>query len=135
MVFAICQHESATGIHMSPYPEPHLPSPSPPCPSGLSQSTGFGHPSTCIKLALVTYFTYGNIHVAVLFSQIIIPSSSSPPESKSLCFTSLSPLLPCMYDHHCHHSKFHTYALIYSIFFLFLTDFTLYNRLQFHPPY
>ena len=48
-----------------------LPPPSPPYPSGLSQSTGFGCPASWIELALVTYFTYGNIHVSVLFSQII----------------------------------------------------------------
>ena len=35
------------------------PSPfSPPHPSGLSQSTSFGCPASCIKLALVIYFTY-----------------------------------------------------------------------------
>ena len=31
------------------------PPPSPPCPSGLSQSTGFGCPSSCMELALVIY--------------------------------------------------------------------------------
>ena len=39
-----------------------LPPPSPPHPSGLSQSTSFEHPALCIELALVIYFTYGNIH-------------------------------------------------------------------------
>ena len=33
-----------------------------------------------------------------------------------------------------HLSKFHIYALIYCIG-VFLTYFTLYNRLQFHPPH
>ena len=41
MVFAIHPHELATGIHVS------LPPPSPPYPSGLSQSTGFGCPVSC----------------------------------------------------------------------------------------
>ena len=58
MVFAICQHESAVG----PYVILNLP-PSQPYPSGLSQSTGFECPVTCIELALVIYFTYGDIHV------------------------------------------------------------------------
>ena len=40
--------------------------PSPPHPSGLSQSTGFECPASCIKLALVICFTYGNIYVSLL---------------------------------------------------------------------
>ena len=32
-------------------------------PSGLSQSTGFGCPASCIKLALVIYFTLGKVHI------------------------------------------------------------------------
>ena len=42
--------------------------PSPPHISGLSQSTGFECPASCIEFALVIYFTYGNICVSVLFS-------------------------------------------------------------------
>ena len=53
-----------------------LPPPSPPHLSGLSQSTSFECPASHIKLELVIYFTYGNIHVSVLFSQIITPSPS-----------------------------------------------------------
>ena len=57
--FAIHRHESATGAHVSLHPEP----PSPLHPSGLSQSTRFKCPASCIELALVICFTYGNIHV------------------------------------------------------------------------
>ena len=51
-----------------------LPPPSPPYPSGLCQSLGFGCPASCIELALVVQFTQGNGHVSVLYSQIIPPS-------------------------------------------------------------
>ena len=60
-----------------------------PHPSGLSQHAGFECPISCIKLGPVICFTYGNIHVSILFSQIT-PPSSSPPESKSLFCTSIS---------------------------------------------
>ena len=73
----------------------HLPSPllSPPHPSGLPQSTSFVCSASCIKLALVIYFTYGDVHVSMMFSQII-PPLPSLTESKSLFFPSVSPLLP-----------------------------------------
>ena len=68
--------------------------PEPPHPSKLSQSTGFGHPASSTKLKLVIDFTYGNVHVPMLFSRIIPPSPAST-ESKSLFCMFVSPLLPC----------------------------------------
>ena len=62
--------------------------------SRLSQSIGFELPESYSKFPLPIYFTYGNIYVSMLFSHII-PPSPSPSESKSLFFTSVSPLLTC----------------------------------------
>ena len=102
-----------TGAHVSHHPETLL-SPSLPHPSVLSQSTSFEYPASCIELALVIYFTYGNTQVSMLFSQIISPSPS-PTESIRLFYTSVSLLLSHTQGY-CHHlSKFHIYALVYCI--------------------
>ena len=69
-----------------------LPLPSPSHPSQSSQCTSPEHPFSSIEPGLVICFTYGNIHVPMLFSQII-PPLPSPPESKTLFFSSVSPLL------------------------------------------
>ena len=59
-----------------------LPPPSPSHLSGSSQCTSPEHPVSCIKPGLVIYLTYDNIHVSMLFSQII-PSLSSQTESRA----------------------------------------------------
>ena len=81
----------------------------------LSQCTGPEHPVSCTGPGLAVYFIYGNIHVSVLFSQII-PPSPSPTESESLFFISVSLLLSHIKGHRYHLSKFHIYALIYVQF-------------------
>ena len=91
-----------------------LPPPSPSHPSGSSQCTSPEHPVSCIKPGLVICFTYDNIHVSMLFSQIILPSPS-PTESKRLFYTSVSLLLSRTQGYCYHLSKFYIYALVYCI--------------------
>ena len=94
VVFAIHWHESAMDLHVFPilYPPP----------------TSFPIPSlwvilvpqpwarvSCIKPGLAICFTLDNIHVSVLFSQVI-PPLPSPTESKSLFYTSVSLFLSCI---------------------------------------
>ena len=52
-------------------------------PSGSSQCTGPEQPVSCIEPGLAIYFTYGNIHVSMLFSQIIHPHLL--PQSPKVC--------------------------------------------------
>ena len=111
--FAIHQHESTTGIHMFPIPNPP-PSPSLYHPSGSSQCTSPKHPVSYIEPGLAIHFIYDIIHVSMPFSQII-PPSPSLPESKRLFYTSVSLLLSCIQGYHYHLSKFHIYALVYCI--------------------
>ena len=91
-----------------------LPPPSLYHPPGSSQCTSPKHPVSCVKPGLVIHFTYNIIHVSMPFSQII-PPSPSPTESKRLFYTSVSLLLSPIWGYHCHLSKFHIYALGYSI--------------------
>ena len=69
-------------VHVSPILNP--PPTSLPIPFlRVVQCPSFKCPVSCIELGLVIYFTYANIHVSMLFSQIILPLPS-PTESKSL---------------------------------------------------
>ena len=101
--------------------------------SGSSPCTSPKHPVSCIKHRLVIRFLCDSIHASMPFSQNIQPSPS-PSESKSSFYTSASLLLSRIQGYHHHISKFHIYVLVYCIG-VFLSGFTLYNRLQFHPPH
>ena len=78
------------GCTYVPHSEPPSHLPPHPIPSQrVSQCTSPEHPVSCTEPGLVIYFTYGNIHVSMLFSQIM-PHSPSPTESKSLSFICVS---------------------------------------------
>ena len=111
--FAIHQHESITGVHVFPIPNPPATA-SRHHPSGSSQCTSPKHPAPCIEPRLAIRFLYDIIHVSTPFSQII-PPTPSPTESKRLFYTSVSLLLSCIQGYHCYLSKFCIYALIYCI--------------------
>ena len=84
--FAIHGHESQDmymGVHVFPHPDPP------------SECTRPEHPVSCIEPGLAIYFTYDNIHISMLFSQII-PPSPFPTESKGLFYMSESLLLSCI---------------------------------------
>ena len=81
-------HMNQPWVYMCPHPEP----PSQSHPSALSQCTGFECSVSCIELGLVICFTYGNIHVSMLFSQIIPPlvSATSHRIQKSVLYICVS---------------------------------------------
>ena len=72
-------HMNQPWVHMCPPSWTPLPPPSPSHPSGSSQCSGPEHPVSCIEPGLAIYFTYGNIHVSVLFSHptpVLLPGKS-----------------------------------------------------------
>ena len=77
---------------------------SPSHPSGMSQCTSFECPVLCIELGLVIYFIYGNIHVSMLFSQIIPPSPSPRVHVLYICVS--FPVLHTFTDSHYSDSGF-----------------------------
>ena len=107
-------HMNQPWVYMRSPSWPSLPPPSSSHLSGSSQCTSPEHPVSCIEPGLAICFTYDNIHVSMLFSQII-PPSPSPTESKRLFYTSVSLLLSHIQGYHYHLSKFHIYALVYCI--------------------
>ena len=95
MVFTIHQHELATGVYVFPSPHPEPLSQVPPhsilldCLRALALGALL-QPSNLLALAI--YFTYDNVYILMLFSQII-PPSPSRTECKSLFFISVTLLL------------------------------------------
>ena len=100
------------GAHVSHHPETLSHLPPHPIPMGCPRAPALGALLHALNLHWSSIFTCGNIHVSMLFSNIV-PSLPSPTESKSLLFTSVSLLQSCIKGCHYHLSKFHIYALIY----------------------
>ena len=71
-----------------------LPPPSPPQPSGFSQSTSFGCPASCMELAQVIYFTHGSMHVSIpwlpISTVLLLPFTLPPSGQISLSLFSFS---------------------------------------------
>ena len=97
----------------------------------VTQCTSPKFPVSCIEPGLAIHFIYDIIHVLMQFFQITAPPQSPKDYSIHLC------LFCCL-----------AYRVIVTIFlnsiymhqhivlvFFFLACFTLYNRLQFHPPH
>ena len=131
LVSAIKQHESAISIHISLSLQPPYHSPSNPLGCHRVQSWA---PWVIQQLPFSYLFYICNVYVSMLLSQFI-PLSSSPVQPLVCC--------PCLCLYSCSAYRFIStifldfkYMHWYMIFvFLFLTDFTLYNRLCVHPPH
>ena len=122
LVSALHRQESAIGITMFPLSEP--PSHFHPIPPlQVVTEHWFEFPELYSKLPLFILHMFPRYFLHS--SHPLLPSSMST----SLFSMPASPLLPCKYVHQYHLSRFHIYVLIYDIVFLFLTYFTLYNRL------
>ena len=96
------------GVHVFPILNPH------PIPKGHPSAPVLERPVLCIEPGLAICYTYDNIHVSMLFSQII-PPLPTPTESKRLFYTSVYLLLSLIQGYHDHLSKFCIYALVYCI--------------------
>ena len=83
-VFAVYQHEPAISVLCSPHPEPPSHTPPYPIPLGCPRALAF-LPRFMRRTWTGHLFSYGNIHVSMLFSQII-PPLPSLTESKVCSF-------------------------------------------------
>ena len=87
----------------------------------------------CSSFPLAIHFTFGSVYMSMPRSHFI-PASPSSPVSSSPFSMSASLFLPCHQVYQYRFFRFHICALAYGIF-LFLTYFTLYDRLYVHPPH
>ena len=93
LVFATRQHESATGLHMSPPSWTSLPPPSPSHPLGHHRAPGL----SSLRLRAHSHWL-SVLHMVMFMFQLlsqVTPPSPSTTISTSLFLMSASPLLPC----------------------------------------
>ena len=125
------QHESTTGVHVFPILNP-LPTSFTVHPSGSSQCTSPRDPVSNMDWRFVSYMI---LYMFPCHS----PKSSHPlplPQSPKDC--SLHLCLFCCLTYRVIVTIFlnSIYMCVYTVLvFFFLAYFTLYNRLQFHPPH
>ena len=68
----------------------------------------------CSYFPRASYLTHGSVYMSTLLSQSV-PPSPSPTTSTNLFSMSASPFLLCKHDQQYSFSRFHIYALMYSI--------------------
>ena len=113
-------------FYLLPFESPSHPTPNP---------TSLGHRKAprwatyaIGSFPLAVCSAHSRVHISVLFSQVIPPSSPTTPVSTKPFSTSVSPFLPCRQGHQYSLSRFHVCALIYGIC-LSLSHLTLYDGL------
>ena len=122
-------------VYMSSRTWTPLPPPTPYHLSGSSPCTSPKHPVSCIKHRLAIHFLPDSIHVSMLFSQII-PPSSSPSESKVrskhlclFCCLAYRVIITIFLN------SIYGVSILYWCFSFWLTSLCIYNLLQFHPSH
>ena len=133
MVFAIHRHESVAGVHVSPHPE---------SPSHLPLHP---IPLVCPRVPILSALLHASnldwwfiSHMVIYMFQCYSFKSSHPrlfPQSPKVC--SLHLCLFCCLAYGVIITVFLNFIYIFwytILVFLFLTYFTLYNRLQLQPP-
>ena len=94
-------------------------------------------PVLCSCFPLAIYFTFGSVYISMVLSHFV-PAYPSPSPCPQVHFPRLclySCLAPRFIRTIFFLFRFHTYVLHMVFVFLFLTYFTLYDRLQVHPPH
>ena len=94
-------------------------------------------PVLCGCFPLAIYFTYGSVYMSTLLSHFVLayPSPSLCPQVHSLRLCLYSCPAPRFFRNF-FFSLDSIYMCQHTVFvFLFLTYFTLYDRLQVHPPH
>ena len=116
--FTWIRHECTCVPHPEPpFNLPHHPiplgHPSAPAPSILYHASNLDW-RFISHMIIYDMISHMIIYVSIPFSQVI-PPLPSPTESKRLFYTSVSLLLSHIKGYRYHLSKFHIYALVYSI--------------------